>query len=58
VTAPQSANALFRATRCKPEELAAPMFGELPVHKKPESRRRDDDYYPTGQPDAIRALFA
>lgn len=58
MTAPQSAKALFRATRRKPEEVAAPMFGEMPVYKKPESKRRDDDFYPTGQPDAIRALFA
>jgi hypothetical protein len=51
-----SAKSLFRATRSKPKtgETLFPVVD----HRKPESARRDDDFYPTGQPEAIRALLA
>lgn len=53
----QSSRALFRATKAKPMRGAAlPMH--LPNQAAPESARRDADFYPTGQPEAIRALLA
>lgn len=53
----QSSRALFRATKAKPTRGAAlPMH--LPNQAAPESARRDVDFYPTGQPEAIRALLA
>jgi hypothetical protein len=48
---------LFRAMKTKPDRGAA-----LPIHlpdqSPPESGRRALDFYPTGQPDAVRALLA
>lgn len=52
-----SAKALFRATKAKPDRGAA-LFSALPVQKAPEAARRSDDFYPTGQPEAIRALLS
>ena len=53
----QSAKGLFKATRRK--VVRGPgMFGDLPDQKAPEDERRADDFYPTGQPEAIRALLA
>lgn len=54
----QSAKSLFRATRSKPADDTAALFAELPEQRAPESGRRDHDFYPTGQPEAIRALIA
>jgi hypothetical protein len=51
-----SAKALFRATKPKPP--AHPMLMEVEDSRKPDDDRRPDDFYPTGQPDAIRALLA
>lgn len=53
---PPSAKALFRATRAKP--APAPQLMDLPQQRAPEAGRRDHDFYPTGQPEAVRALLA
>ena len=51
-----SAKSLFRATKAKPKRGAVlPMA--MPVQKRPEIRR-DADFYPTGEPEAIRGLLA
>lgn len=48
---------LFRATR--PKSAAGPvLFDGLPVQRRAAEARRADDFYPTGQPEAIRALLA
>ena len=52
-----SAKSLFRATKRK----AAPhpsMMPNAPEQRRPEARRRADDFYPTSQPEAVRALLA
>lgn len=52
----RSAHSLFRATKKKPEKLPdLPML--MPDHVQKKERRKDD-WYPTGQPEAIRALLA
>ena len=57
-----SAKPLFRAISGKAKRAlaAAPMFADLPEQAKPQptATRRAEDFYPTGQPEAIRALFA
>lgn len=58
-----SAKALFRATKAKPKAEArqtAMHDGEgWPEQPAPrDDERRADDFYPTGQPEAIRALLA
>lgn len=57
-----SAKPLFRAISGKARRApAAPgMFPDLPEQEKSKAvaARRAEDYYPTGQPEAIRALFA
>ena len=55
MTAP-SAKSLFRATRGKRVDQPALMAVE--PSRRPEDARRRDDFYPTGQPEAIRALLA
>lgn len=59
MTRAPSTKPLFRAIVGKartPE--AAPMFDDLPDQARPAGARRDHDFYSTGQPEAIRALFA
>ena len=52
-----STKSLFRATKAKPKR--GPGFDrDWPTQSAPEDARRDDDYYPTGQPEAIRSLLA
>jgi hypothetical protein len=52
-----TAKSLFRATRAKrPDDQPALMAVE--DSRKPQESRRADDFYPTGQPEAIRALLA
>jgi hypothetical protein len=52
----RSAHALFRATKRKP--IVTDGLGmDLPKRVQQKSRR-EDDWYPTGQPEAIRALLA
>jgi len=51
-----STKALFRATKAKPE--AGLQLMDLPVKRAPEDARRSKDFYPTRQPEAIRALLA
>lgn len=56
----QSAKSLFKATRAKP--VADPRQAELmdlpKVKRQREDARRENDFYPTGEPDAIRGLLA
>jgi hypothetical protein len=56
----QSAKALFRATKPKNRPHPAQVImGGLPEIAKPTTdERRPDDFYPTGQPEAIRSLLA
>lgn len=63
MTRPPSAKPLFRAISGKGKAVRAsppqPMFESLPDQARPDTgARRDQDFYPTGQPDAIRALMA
>lgn len=39
-------------------QSAKPLFRALKRQDKPQEARRADDFYPTGQPEAIRALLA
>lgn len=55
----RSAKPLFRALKAKhrpPATQGALM--DLPEATAPQQQRRDLDFYPTGQPEAIRALLA
>jgi hypothetical protein len=57
---PASTKSLFRATKAKPhrDERQA-VIANLPESVRPnDAGRRSNDFYPTGQPDAIRALLA
>lgn len=62
MTRAPSTKSLFRAIsgKSKRSAAAAPMFEDLPDQVRPAApdARRDHDYYPTGQPEAIRALMA
>lgn len=52
----RSTKALFRAT--KPKLHRGDGFAaDWPEARAPEDGRRDDDFYPTGQPEAVRALM-
>lgn len=53
----RSAHSLFRAIKAKPDNSQALPF-DLPVATAPPKKRRDNDWYPTGQPEAIRALLS
>lgn len=52
-----SAKSLFRATKAKRQDNQAPLLA-VEDSRKPDAPRRADDFYPTGQPEAIRALLA
>jgi hypothetical protein len=52
-----SAKSLFRATRGK-TQASGPALFEAEESRKPQEARRAQDFYPTGQPEAIRALLA
>lgn len=54
-----SAKPLFRAMKGKSAASSPGMFSDLPEHRRdlPDVRRADD-FYPTGQPEAIRSLLA
>ena len=56
----QSSKSLFRATKAKPKlDTRQSGMDGLTVQMRPtDNARRADDFYPTGQPEAIRALFA
>lgn len=63
MTRAPSAKPLFRALsgqgKAARSDAPAPMFNDLPDQARPDpGGRRDHDFYPTGQPDAIRALLA
>ena len=53
----RSTRALFRATKPKPRDGDG-FAADWPEARAPEAERRADDFYPTGQPEAIRALMA
>lgn len=53
----QSAKSLFRAMKAKPTPAGRGFDMELPDQRKAEAGRRAEDFYPTGQPEAIRALL-
>lgn len=44
--------------RAKPKGRTQPALMDMTDSRRPDAARRADDFYPTGQPDAIRALFA
>lgn len=52
-----SAKSLFRATKAKRVDDQTPLLA-VEDSRKPDAPRRADDFYPTGQPEAIRALLA
>lgn len=52
-----SAKSLFKATRSKPKGEDPALF-QAEESRKPQEARRSEDFYPTGQPEAIRALLA
>lgn len=52
-----SAKSLFRATKPKRAATQGDLMA-LQDSRRPEENRRADDFYPTGQPEAIRALLA
>jgi hypothetical protein len=56
MTAP-SAKSLFRATKRRAPALGRGLM-DLHDQSAPQATRRADDFYPTGQPEAIRALLA
>ena len=63
MTRPASAKPLFKAIsgRARAKAPAAGvMFEDLPDQARPAPahERRGEDFYPTAQPEAIRALFA
>jgi len=54
-----STKSLFRATKAKPRiDARQTVIPTGPEQRKPEGERRALDLYPTGQPEAIRGLFA
>lgn len=53
-----SAKNLFRATSGRARASAPSLYDDLPEQKKPDADRRAHDFYPTGQPEAIRGLLA
>lgn len=60
MTSAPSAKSLFRATKAKPKPDARQVaLLSVAESRKPDpGKRRADDFYPTGQPEAIRALLA
>lgn len=59
---PRSAKSLFKATKPKPKANANQkplrLVGGRAKPAQKEAKRRGDDFYPTGKPEAIRALLA
>ncbi|MGP9790674.1 hypothetical protein [Roseinatronobacter sp. NSM] len=53
----QSAKSLFRAMKPKAKNTAPSFDIDLPDQRRPVEARRKDDFYRTGQPEAIRALL-
>lgn len=54
-----STKSLFRATKRRlADDGRQDHLLSVDDSRRPEEARREDDFYPTGQPDAIRALFA
>lgn len=56
---PISAKPLFRAiSGAKRRQAPQPTLMDLPEHTRERDTRREHDFYPTGQPEAIRALMS
>ena len=55
----QSAKSLFKATKAKPKHAPAqdPLLHVAESVKPEKASRREHDFYPTGQPEAIRGLL-
>lgn len=53
-----SAKSLFKATRPKARATGTALPMDMPDHARPQNARRALDLYPTGQPEAIRALLS
>jgi hypothetical protein len=53
-----SGKALFRATKAKRPAGDQPALLQVEDSRKPEEARRPNDFYATGQPEAIRGLLA
>ncbi|KFI34260.1 hypothetical protein CG51_05305 [Haematobacter missouriensis] len=55
-----STKALFRATKAKRTATVGQgaLIGDLPEMRRGPDVRRDDDFYPTAQPEAVRALLS
>lgn len=51
------AKALFRAQSGRGQPSAPSLYDDLPTQRKPDDDRRAHDFYPTGQPEAIRGLL-
>lgn len=52
-----TSKSLFRATSGRGRAAAPTLYDDLPVQRKPDADRRPHDFYPTGQPEAIRGLL-
>ncbi|MFC3169262.1 hypothetical protein [Paracoccus fontiphilus] len=52
-----TSKALFRAQSGRSRASAPTLYDELPTQRKPDPERRAHDFYPTGQPEAIRGLL-
>lgn len=53
-----SSKSLFKAMKPKRSKKTAGLFSDLPDQEAPKQGRRKDDFYPTGQPDAVRGLMS
>jgi hypothetical protein len=53
-----SAKSLFKATKARRRQGSGALWDDLPDQSRPADARRENDFYPTGQPEAIRALLA
>lgn len=53
-----SAKPLFRAISGVAAPRHVPLLGDAPVQRRESGERRAHDFYPTGQPEAIRGLLA
>lgn len=53
-----TSKALFRAQSGRSRASVPTLYEDLPTQHKPDPERRAHDFYPTGQPEAIRGLLA
>lgn len=52
-----SAKGLFQAMRPKRASVGAPLLEDAPTQRKAKAGRRAHDFYPTAEPEAVRALL-